>query len=163
MPKPFRKLTRADFTTSPIWEWLMDENTEDEESDESYVQATSYTQVPRLSFGQFIVSAAIELKNGDVFPGVAEVTVAGDEVNVQPVNVFMLDRLLTIPGMDTNRLLTRYTQTVENYPIAWTLNVLIEKENAKRSASILDADMKDMQAVMEMMNALLLLKKGRLS
>jgi hypothetical protein len=40
---------------------------------------------------------------------------------------------------------------------------LIDKENTKRSAPIPDADMKDMQAVMEMMNALLLLKKGRLS
>jgi hypothetical protein len=56
-----------------------------------------------------MVSAAIELKNGDIFPGIAEVTVAGDEVNVQPLNVFMVDRLLTVPGMDTNRLLTRYT------------------------------------------------------
>ncbi|ASF46702.1 hypothetical protein [Methylovulum psychrotolerans] len=66
MPKPFRKLTRADFTTSPIWEWLMDENTEDEESDESYVQATSYTQVKWSNkaghFQRHIIMSA-EVKN----------------------------------------------------------------------------------------------------
>lgn len=145
----------------PIWEWVLekDGSSLDEAHDESYVQATELTNIPELSFTQFVVAATIELKDGSRMPGIAEVTVAEGGLAIQPTIVFLLDRHLLIPGIETNRLLTRYTKSLENFPIAWKLAVMIEGENSERTGKIVGGDMKDLVAIG--MQALLALKALR--
>lgn len=159
--KPYAKLTRADLEQFPIWEWVLEEDDPalDEAHDESYVQATELTNIPELSFAQFVSAATIELKDGSRMPGIAEVTVAEGSVAIQPTTVFLLDRHLQIPGVETNRLLTRYTKSLENYPVAWQLAVLVQGEKSERTGKIAGGDMKDLVAIG--MQALLALKSLR--
>jgi hypothetical protein len=147
--KPFAKLKQADLEQAPIWEWVQDEAStpEEEQVDESFVEASTFTNIPVVEFGQFVVSAVICLNNGDSLPGICEATVAAGEVAVIPAILFMIDRQLKIPAVETNRLLSRYTQSLENYPVGWTLKVLVEGECELRSGCIKGGDMKDLVAV----------------
>ena len=147
--KPFAKLKRADLEHVPIWEWLQDDAflLENELADESFVEASEFANLPNVEFGQFIVGATIYLNNGDSLPGICEVSVAAGEVAVIPTIVFMLDRQLQLPAVETNRLLSRYTQSLENYPVGWTLQVRVEGESDLRSGNIKGGDMKDLVAV----------------
>ena len=144
--KPYAKLTRADLQQSPIWEWLPeDDSTEPPDTiDESYVGPTDLVEVPKDTFAQFIVAAAIELKSGDLMPGIVEVTTDDGTVSIQPTTVFLLDRHLQIPGVETNRLLTRYTKSIDNCPVGWRLSTLIEGESEIRSGEIKHGDMKEL-------------------
>jgi hypothetical protein len=156
--KPYAKLTRADLQQSPIWEWLPeDDSTEPVDTiDESCVGPTDLVEIPRGSFSQFIVAASIELKSGDLMPGIAEVTTAEGAISIQPTTVFLLDRHLQIPGVETNRLLTRYTKSIDNCPVGWRLAILIEGESELRSGEIKHGDMKE---ILEMgLQAMLALK-----
>lgn len=92
-------------------------------------------------------------------PGIAEVTVAEGVVTVRPDIVFLLDRHLTIPGMETNRLLTRYTKTAGNHPVAWTLAVPVQGETEPRTGEIHGAVMQE--AIATDIEALLALKALR--
>jgi hypothetical protein len=161
MSKPFAKLNRADFLNTPIWEWVPDDgsSSEDGAADESHVQATDLTEIPLLPFGQFIVASVVDLNSGASMPGFAEVTVANGDVVVQPDVVFLLDRQLRIPGVETNRLLSRFTKTAENYPVAWRLGVSIQGEGIPRAGQIKSGDMTEM--VRAGINALLALKALR--
>ena len=155
---PYAKLTRADLQQSPIWEWLPEEDSTErvDAIDESYVGPTDLVEIPKVSFSQFIVAASIELKSGDVTPGIAEVTTAESATSIQPTTVFLLDRHLQIPGVETNRLLTRYTKSIDNCPVGWRLAILIEGESELRSGEIKHSDMKD---ILEMgLQAMLALK-----
>ena len=156
--KPYAKLTPADLQQSPVWEWLPeDDMTEPAETiDESHVRPTDLVEIPKRSFAQFIVATSIELKNGDLMPGIAEVTTAEGAISIQPTTVFLLDRHLQIPGVETNRLLTRYTKSIDNCPVGWRLAILIEGESELRSGEIKHGDMKD---ILEMgLQAMLALK-----
>ena len=159
--KPYSKLTRADLERSPIWEWLPeDDSVEPSESiDESYVGPTDLLEIPTGSFGQFIVAATIDLKSGDRHRGIAEVTTAPGAISIEPTTVFLLDRHLRIPAMETNRLLTRYTKSIGNCPVGWTLAVPIQGETEARTGPIKHGDMNE---IMEMgVQALLALKAMR--
>ena len=156
--KPYAKLTRADLEQSPIWEWLPEDDAAESAGsiDESYVGPTDLIEIPTGQFAQFIVAASIELKSGDRHPGIAEVTTDHGAISVEPTTVFLLDRHLQIPGVETNRLLTRYTKSKDNCPVGWKLAVAIQGETEARSGEIKHGDMKE---VMEMgMQALLALK-----
>ena len=162
MSKPFAKLNRADLQQNPVWEWVSEDglSPDDGLADESQVQPTAFTDIPLLSFAQFIVSSTVELKSGVSMPGIAEVTVANDEIAIQPTVVFLLDRQLSIPGVETNRLLTRFTKTTENYPVAWRLCVNVQGEDKPRSGTIKGGDMKDLIAAgLEVLLALKALRK----
>ena len=161
MSKPFIKLNRADFLQTPIWEWVSDDESgvNSELADESHVQPTAFAEIPLVPFGQFIVSSVVDLKSGASMPGIAEVTVANGDISVHPSVVFLLDRHLQIPGVETNRLLARFTKTAENYPVAWRLCVNNHGESSPRSGSIQGGDMKDLVAAG--LEALLALKALR--
>lgn len=167
MSKPFAKLKRADFAAAPIWEWAPEQDaqdaqdaaTDDQDTDESFVLATNFAEVPLLPFAQFIVASVVDLKNGSSLPGIAEVTVSEGTVVVQANFVFLLDRQLQIPGVETNRLLTRFTKTAENYPVAWRLGVNIQGEGQPRAGRINGGDITDM--VRAGIDALLALRKLR--
>jgi hypothetical protein len=148
MSKPYAKLNRADLQQSPVWEWLAQEDAVvgDEATNESFVEPTDFTSIPSQSFAQFIVASTVGLKDGSSLPGIAEVTIAGGKVSVQPTTVLLLDRHLQVPGVETNRLLTRFTKTIENYPTTWKLNVQIEGEAKTRSGKIKGGDMKNIVA-----------------
>lgn len=157
--KPYKKLSRADLERSPIWEWVpeADSETTTDAIDESFVAPTVLSEIPTGAFAQFIVAAIIELKSGERLPGIAEVTTDHGPISIEPTTVFLLDRHLRIPGVETNRLLTRYTKSIDNCPISWSLVVPIHGENAVRTGAIKHGDMKDM---VEMgIRALLDLKK----
>jgi hypothetical protein len=159
--KPFFKLTRVDMQQSPIWEWhSQDDSTESTEKiDESYVSPTDLVELPTGSFAQFIVAATIELKSGDLLPGIAEATIADDKISIQPTTVFLLDRHLQIPGVETNRLLARYTKSIDNCPVGWRLSIPIEGESEVRGGDIKHGDMKE---ILEMgLQAMLVLKDLR--
>lgn len=162
MSKPFLKLNRADFLQTPIWEWVSDDESSvnAELADESHVQPTAFAEIPLVSFGQFIVSSVVDLKSGASMPGIAEVTVANGDIAVHPSVVFLLDRQLQIPGVETNRLLTRFTKTAENYPVAWRLCVNNHGEGNPRSGPIKGGDMKELVAAgLEALLALKALRK----
>lgn len=151
MPKPYAKLKREDFESTPVWTWSPDDDgdgaaTPLAASDESFVQPTPHATIPRHPFAQFIVAARYELRDGTPMPGFAEVTVADDRVAVQPTTVFLLDRHLRVPGVETNRLLSRYTKSPGNHPAHWTLNVCVDGEATPRAGTIQGGDMKDIVA-----------------
>ena len=147
--KPFSKLKRNDLEQSPIWQWIHNDaaSSDGELTDESFVEPTQFKQIPMAEFGQFIVAAEIQLKAGEPMPGICEITVANGKVGVTPVIQFLLDRQLQIPAVETNRLLSRYTQKLENFPTGWVLKVLVEGESELRSGSIKGGDMKDLRAI----------------
>ncbi len=155
MSKPFAKLKREDLAAARIWEWSLDES----DADESFVVPTTFIEVPLVPFGQFIVAATVELKSGATMPGIAEVTVADGQAAVQLNCVFLLDRQLQVPGVETNRLLARFTRTLENFPTAWTLDARIQGEDRPRTAQIKGGDMTEMVRVG--LEALLALKNLR--
>lgn len=159
--KPCRKLNRADFDTAPVWVWQGDGDPADDhdETDESCVEATSLREIPLHEFNQFIVACTITLADAAEFPGFAEVTVADGRAAVVPVVVFLLDRQLRIPAVETNRLLSRYTKTA-NHPVAWRLAVPIEHETERRAGDIKGGDMNNVVAVgLELLAALKSLRK----
>ena len=147
--KPYTKLTRADLEQSPIWEWLAEDDTSDppDSIDESYTGPTDLIEIPTESFAQFIVAASIELKSGELMPGIAEVTTADGEVSIQPTTVFLLDRHLQIPGIETNRLLTRYTKSIDSCPVGWKLAIRVQGESEVRCGEIKHGDMKEVMAM----------------
>ena len=157
--KPYAKLTRADLERSPIWAWLPEDGSAEPPDgiDESFVGPTDLIEIPMGSFGQFIVAATIDLKSGDRHPGIAEVTTDHGAFSIRPVTVFLLDRHLQIPGVETNRLLTRYTKSIDNCPIGWRLAVPIQGESQLRTGEIKHGDMKE---IMEMGIGALLALKG---
>ena len=159
--KPYAKLTRADLEQSRIWEWASEDEdpTSLEAFDESYVRPTELSEIPFGPFSQLIVAVSIELKNGDCMPGIAEVTVVDSAVSVHATTLFLLDRHLQIPGVETNRLITRYTKSIENCPVAWRLLVPVQGEADERRGDIAGGDMKDLVAFGE--QALLALKELR--
>jgi hypothetical protein len=162
MPKPYAKLNRNDLLQSAVWEWMPDDEsaTHDNGFDESFVQPTGLVAIPQTPFSQFVVATTVGLKDGSSLPGIAEVTVADGKVSVQPTTVLLLDRHLQIPGVETNRLLTRFTKTVENYPISWRLNVPIEGEVKVRAGRIKGGNMKSVVAVgMAILRSLKALRK----
>lgn len=149
MPKPYGRLRRADLHDAPIWTWHQPDTrgAESEEIDESFVHPTAHTEIPHVPFAQFIVSATIGLHSGATMPGIAEVTVANGALSIQPAVVLFLDRHLGIPGVETNRMLSRYTKTVENFPVTWTLDVLVAGETEPRTGAIAGGDMRDVTAI----------------
>lgn len=156
-----RKLTRADFDTAPVWTWQEDSDqaVDEVDTDESRVEATSLREIPLHEFNQFIVACTITLADGAEFPGFAEVTVADGRAAVVPVVVFLLDRQLRIPAVETNRLLSRYTKKA-NHPAAWRLAVPIAHEAGHRAGDIKGADMSNVVAVgLELLAALKSLRK----
>jgi len=148
MPKPFTKLNRADLQVSPVWEWMDEDNpvTDDDDPDESFVQPTAFASIPQVSFAQYAVATTFGLKDGSTLPGISEVTIAEGKVSVLPTTVLLLDRHLQVPGVETNRLLTRFTKTIENYPTTWKLDVQVEGEAKVRSGKIKGGDMKNIVA-----------------
>ena len=62
----------------------------DEQLDDSRIRPTAYKRGPRLEFAQCIVSASIELKCGQAFPGIAEVTIAKGLVAARVSEVFLM-------------------------------------------------------------------------
>ncbi len=164
--KPYAKLKRADFEACPVWTWVVPEEESDAgepdegDADESLVRPTEHTTVPTAGFCQFLVAATIGLHHGDDQPGILEVTVADGEVSVTPLAVFLLDRKLRIPAIETNRLLARYTKTAENHPVRWKARVRIGGEDAEREGTIAGGDMKDLLAVgRDMLEALKALRR----
>ena len=147
--KPYAKLNRADLVEFPIWEWLPDDAASDIDgsTDESFIQPTHLSKIPSNGFGQYIAAATISLRNGERLPGIVEVTTANDSISIQATTVFLLDRQLQIPGMETNRLLTRYTKILENYPVGWELNVRIGEESESRTGAIKHGDLKEIVAM----------------
>ncbi|MFP5390784.1 MAG: hypothetical protein ACLGI6_04445 [Gammaproteobacteria bacterium] len=133
--KPFSRLTRADFAAFPIWEWA-DNETGFEAQDESFVRPTAHAIVPTADFAQFLVQASVRLRNGTEMPGCVEVTVQGCRVHCVPTVVFMLDRHLDFVGLESTRLLSRYTKTPDNSPVKWTLSVLLIGEKKTRSGRV---------------------------
>jgi len=162
VPKPYAKLKRADFEACPVWTWIAtdDPPEDDDGTDESFVRPTEHATVPTEGFGQFLVAATIGLHRGDDLPGIVEVTVADGGVSVTPLAVFLLDRKLRIPAVETNRLLARYTKTTENYPVRWSARACIVGESAERDGNIAGGDMKDLLAVgLDMLQALKALRR----
>lgn len=92
-------------------------------------------------------------------PGIAEVTVSDGSVSVEPTTVLLLDRHLSIPGVETNRLISRYTKAIDNHPTTWKLGVLVGAETDYRSGKFEGSDMKDIVAAG--ISALLSLKRLR--
>lgn len=160
--KPYSNLTRADLAQYPVWEWLPEDAavTPAASCDESFVRPTALAELPTGAFAQFIVALSVELKSGGPMPGIAEVTTGEGGVSIEPTTVFLLDRQLPIPGLETNRLLTRYTKSRDNCPVGWTLAVPLAGESARRSGEIRHGDMKDIVAMgVEALLALKALRK----
>jgi hypothetical protein len=133
--KPVHKVTREDFATFPIWEWAIDEEGL-VDRDESYVRPTSHSSIPTDSFAQFIVVADAKLRDGTTLPAAIEVTVNGKAKSFEPMSVLLLDRHLEFVGMETTRLLSRYTKVVDNYPVRWQLRVPVKGEAKLRNAKV---------------------------
>ena len=68
-------------------------------------------------------------------------------ISIEPTTVFLLDRHLQIPGVETNRLLTRYTKSIDNCPVGWKLAVPIQGEPEVRTGKIKHGDMKEIMAI----------------
>lgn len=133
--KPYRKLNREDFDKFPVWEWILDENSNGIE-DETWVRPMSLASVPKSEFAQYLVSANATLRDGSLVPACVEVTVCKNSVEFEPLFVFLLDRHLDFIGMETTRLLSRYTKYPDNRPVQWELRVYLEGEHKFRKRKV---------------------------
>lgn len=133
--KPFSRITRADFAAFPVWEWADDEEGV-EGQDESFVRPTTHATVPKADFAQFLVQSKVRLRNGTEMAGCVEVTVQGRRVHCVPTVVFMLDRHLDFVGLETTRLLSRYTKTSNNFPVKWELSVPLAGQKKARAGRV---------------------------
>lgn len=133
--KPFQKLTREDLSNSPIWEWCVDDEVEDDQ-DETWVRAVEQEHIPKFEFGQYLVSAKAILTDGSSIPACVEVTVSNGRATFDPLFVFLLDRHLDFVSVETTRLISRYTKTPDNKPSSWELNVMLEGEKKLRKQKI---------------------------
>lgn len=133
--KPLRKLTRADMQAFSIWEWAINEEGI-EAQDESVVRPTTHAVIPVDGFGQFVVAATAQLRDKTSMPALVEVTVNGKQRSCEPLAVFLLDRHLDFVGVESTRLLSRFTQTVNNHPVRWQLAVAISDEKKLRGAKV---------------------------
>ena len=133
--KTVYQVTREDFTAFPIWEWALGEEGAESE-DESFVRPTPLTAIPKRESAQFVVAANATLRQGNVIPACAQVTVRGDTANVSPMSIFLYDRHLDIAAVETTRALSQLTQAVDNYPASWELEVPIEGEGSPRRGKV---------------------------
>lgn len=133
--KLVHKVTREDLAAFPVWEWAIDEE-DAKDRDESYIRPTAHLSIPVGSFAQFIVAADAKLRDGSTLPAVVEVTVNGKTKSFEPLSVLLLDRHLDFVGVETTRLLSRYTKVVDNYPVRWELRVSIHGEKNLCSAKV---------------------------
>lgn len=147
--KQFAKLNRADLSEEPVWEWV---SGEDEEQDETWVRPTSHRSVPKSEFAQFVVNAVATLRDGGEVPACVEVTTSNEGVHCEPAFVFLLDRHLEFLGMETSRMFSKYTKTLNNHPVAWRLAVLIDGESTYRTGEVDHASF--MKMAMGFMDAL---------
>lgn len=161
--RPFAKLRRADLEQAPIWEWQSDgsESSADAPaSDESFVRPTAHRRVPVTGFAQWLVAGTIVLADGSEMPGIVEVTVHEGAIACEATTVFLLERKLTFPARETNRLLARYTKSPQAHPVAWRLSVPLEGEEAPRQGTLEGTDLKDLtQVAMDVLLALKQLRK----
>jgi hypothetical protein len=123
--KPFRKIAQTDFSIFPVWEWALDEEGFD---GEAFVRPTAHKTVPKAAFAQYIVSANAHLRDGTIIPACVEVTVKGKRWHFAPTVLFLLERHVDFVGVESTRMLSRYTKTLDNYPTKWELGVPLEGE-----------------------------------
>lgn len=133
-PKPVTTLTRADFASTPVWEWTLDN--ESLGSDESYVRPVPGDMVPRGQFRQYLVAAVATLKDKTEIPACVMVTVEGQRASFTPEFVFLLDRQLPFVSSETERLLSRYTTHSGNRVVRWRLGVTLQGESQLRQGSV---------------------------
>jgi hypothetical protein len=133
-PKPVTALTRIDFAGSPVWEWMLDN--ESFGSDESYVQPVPGDMVPRGQFRQYLVAAVATLKDKTEIPACVMVTIEGQGASFRPEFVFLLDRQLPFVSNETERLMSRYTTRSGNRVVRWRLGVPLQGESQLRQGSV---------------------------
>lgn len=132
--KPANRLKRDDFLRSPVWEWVTDTN--NSETDESYVRPANLEVIPLGGFAQYLVSAVASLKDRTEIPACVAVTVQGHRIISNPEFVFLLDRQLPVVGNETERLFSRHTKHAGNRVVRWCLNVKIDGERRNRSGTV---------------------------
>jgi hypothetical protein len=133
--KSMARLTRADLAAHPVWQYVAEPG--EPEQDESYVFPTELQTIPKESgYQQYLVAAVAVLRDGTEFPACVELTWHGRQLSCVPLWVFLLGRQLDFVGVDTDRLLSRYTRYPANRPKAWRLATLVEGERKVRSGKV---------------------------
>ena len=131
--RPLAELRPDDFVAQPVWAWCLDEGG----TDESSVRPCAVSTVPRGAFGSWLVAARITLRDGTVFSGCVEVTTEkGKRSRFDPLFLFLRDRQLDIVSMETERLISRYTQFPRNRAIRWQLAVPLDGETRLRAGRV---------------------------
>lgn len=81
--KPVDELTIEDFKNSPIWEWAIDEE-ENEEQDETWVRPSETINFTEELNGS-IISGEISTNDGEKFPMMCSIDIEDDELFISSV------------------------------------------------------------------------------
>jgi hypothetical protein len=81
--KPVNALFITDFKESPIWEWAIDEE-KNEEQDESWVRPSETKNFTEELNGS-IVSGELITNNDDKYPMMGNLDIEGDEVSISSI------------------------------------------------------------------------------
>lgn len=81
--KPVNELFITDFKESPIWEWAIDEE-KNEEQDESWVRPSETKNFTEELNGS-IVSEELTTNNDDKYPMMGNLDIEGDEVSISSI------------------------------------------------------------------------------
>jgi hypothetical protein len=81
--KPVDELTIEDFKESPIWEWVIDEE-ENEDQDETWVRPSETNNFTEELNGS-IVSGELSTNDGEKFPMMCSIDIEDDELFISSV------------------------------------------------------------------------------
>ena len=133
--RPIRRITSADFSVYPVWEWALDE----EQSfghDQSFVRPTAHTSVPMMAGGHFIVAGTALLNNGSELPACIEVRIDGGKAAFTPMFLLLPDRHLDFAGPESARVLSQYARRLNTYAVRWSLAVPVGESHEAPSERV---------------------------
>lgn len=131
--KPVTELTSEDFAAFPVWEYAIDEETQ-EDRDETWVRPLNVRQIPTRGYS-FQVAAELHAPCGRMFPGFCIVTTARGAVEVN--GAVLLGEGAYLPTYFPDELgdHTGLSET-DLFPLKFVLRVPVEGEQDVRTGPV---------------------------
>jgi hypothetical protein len=133
--RPAHSLTESDLRTYSVWRFVIPEEYDDPEVDESYVVPDAQSPSAGHS-GSYLVAAQYELENGTRLPGMVQVDVIDTQIEFTPVTIFVSGKTVDPLGRDTEPRLRRILKAEHVQPVRWYLDALLQGESEHRTEPI---------------------------
>jgi hypothetical protein len=128
-------LKESDLLTHRVWRFVVPEEHDDPEVDESCVVPKSAAPGAGYS-GSYLVAAHYELENGTRLSGMVQVDVIDTQIEFTPATIFASGKTVDPLGRDTAPRLRRILKAENVQPVRWHLDVLLQGESTHRTEKI---------------------------